>query len=276
MGADSRNSGYRWKILWPGRIFILPVTTIRRKRRGKVLRYGGCALVRDVHDLRYVDNVKSRSYSSEGSAGSTGGLIDSQKDVGGWPEYKTYDNYSDSDNDGIPDGWLEENYPGKKATELHSSGYTYLEIYLHSLVNHLMGENLAGDGKKCSVEKKAKRIVVDKSGNGDFTTVQGAIDAIRAFDPDYTTTIFVKEGTYFEKIVIPDYIRNLTIVGENRDKTVISNNDHAQINNMGTFRTYTLQIRGEDITLKDITIENNAAPVAQAVALHTEGDRITR
>lgn len=255
---------------------FLPVTTDKaEKAYKKVLEYGGCALVRDVHDLRYVDNVKNRSYSYEGSAESTNGLIDSQKDVGGWPEYKTYDNYIDSDVDGIPDGWLEKNYPGKKANEQHSSGYTYLEMYLNSLVNHLMGGNLVGDGKEFSVEKKMKRIVVDKSGKGDFTTIQEAIHAVRAFDPDYTTTIFVKEGIYFEKIVIPDYIRDLTIVGESRDKTVISNNDHAQINNMGTFRTYTMQIRGEDITLKDITIENNAPPVAQAVALHTEGDRIS-
>lgn len=255
---------------------FLPVTTDKAEEAyEKVLEYGGCALVRDVHDLRYVDNVKNRSYSFEGSAGSTDGLIDSQIDVGGWPDYKTYDNYTDSDGDGIPDGWLGKNYPGKKANELHSSGYTYLEIYLNSLVNHLMGGNLEENEKELPVGKKTKRIVVDKSGNGDFTTIQEAIHAVRAFDPDYTTTIFVKEGTYFEKIVIPDYVRDLTIVGENRDKTIISNNDHAQINNMGTFRTYTMQIRGEDITLKDITIENNAPPVAQAVALHTEGDRIT-
>lgn len=255
---------------------FLPVTTDKAEETyEKVLKYGGCALVRDVHDLRYVDNVINRSYSFKGSAGSTNGLIDSQNDVGGWPEYKTYDHYIDSDADGISDGWLETNYPGKKAEELNSSGYTYLEVYLNSLVDHLMGGDLVGDGKKSSVEKKTKRIVVDKSGKGDFTTIQEAIHAVRAFDPDYTTTIFVKEGTYFEKIVIPDYIRDLTIVGESRDKTIISNNDHAQINNMGTFRTYTMQIRGEDITLKDITVENNAAPVAQAVALHTEGDRIT-
>ena len=44
---------------------------------------------------------------------------------------------------------------------------------------------------------------------------------------------------------------------------------------MGTFRTYTLKIEGNDITLKNITIENNAARLGQAVALHTEGDRLT-
>jgi pectin methylesterase-like acyl-CoA thioesterase len=43
---------------------------------------------------------------------------------------------------------------------------------------------------------------------------------------------------------------------------------------MGTFRTYTLKIEGSDITLKNITIENNAARLGQAVTLHTEGDRL--
>ena len=43
---------------------------------------------------------------------------------------------------------------------------------------------------------------------------------------------------------------------------------------MGTFRTYTLKIEGSDITLKNITIENNSARLGQAVALHTEGDRL--
>ena len=75
-------------------------------------------------------------------------------------------------------------------------------------------------------------------------------------------------------MVIPEYLRNLKIVGENRDKTIISYNDHARLNNMGTFRTYTLMIRGSNIILENLTIENNAPMVAQAVALHTEGDRI--
>lgn len=43
---------------------------------------------------------------------------------------------------------------------------------------------------------------------------------------------------------------------------------------MGTFRTYTLKVEGNSITFKNLTIENNAARLGQAVALHTEGDRL--
>jgi pectinesterase len=264
-------------ILADNEFSMLPVTTHTAvEAYEKVLAYGGCSLVRDLHDRRYVANVLDSTYSFEGSAGSTHGLIDSQQDVGGWPEYKTYNLYNDEDGDGIPDGWLEKNHPGKKATDLNSEGYTLLEVYLNGLVEHLMpGYNPEEQGNnKSNTAKKEKRLVVDQSGKGDFTTLQQAIDAVRAFDPDYVTTIFVKEGIYYEKIVVPDYVRDLKIVGENRDRTIISNNDHALINNMGTFKTYTMQIRGSDITLENITIENNAPMVAQAVALHTEGDRI--
>lgn len=254
-----------------------PVTTdAAQEACEKVLSYGGCSLVRDIHDERYVQDVKEGSYTFEGSAGSNKGLIDSQEDVGGWPEYKSYKEYQDSDSDGIPDGWLEENFPGRKATDLNSQGYSYLEVYLHSLVAHLMGDNaLQRREERITKRKQVKRIVVDQSGKGDFTTLQAAINSVRAFDPDYSTTLFVREGIYYEKIVIPDYVRDLKVVGESKENTIISNNDHALINNMGTFKTYTMQIRGNDITLENLTIENNAPMVAQAVALHTEGDCIT-
>lgn len=233
----------------------------------KVLKYGGASLARDIHDIRYADDVKNGTYRYKGSLGSTNGLIDSQNDVGGWPEYKTYNEFTDSDGDGIPDGWLEVNYPDKAALDINSEGYTYLEVYLNSLVEHLMPNY----NPKA---KQLKKIVVDKSGEGNFKTIQEAINSVRGFDPDYLYTILVKDGVYYEKIVIPDQIRNLKIVGESVDKTIISNNDHALINNMGTFKTYTLQVRGCDIIFENITIENNAPMVAQAVALHTVGDRI--
>ena len=121
----------------------------------------------------------------------------------------------------------------------------------------------------------SKQITVDRKGTGDFTSLQEAINTVRAFDPDGGTVILVKNGVYHEKIVIPDWICNLKILGESRENTLITYNDHAKINDMGTFRTYTMQIRGNDIQLENLTIENAAEPLAQAVALHTEGDRLS-
>ena len=253
---------------------LLPVTTDSVEEAfDNVLNFGGASLNRDIHDIRYVKDVINGSYTYEGSSGSTNGLIDSQKDVGGWPEYKIYNEYTDSDNDGIPDGWLVENHPNKKANDLDYEGYTFLEVYLNSLVDHLMPHTTNMDIVSNN-SKPIKTIVVSKSGDRDFKTVQEAINSVRAFDPDYSYVISVKEGVYYEKIIIHDYLSDLKIIGEDANKTIISNNDHALINNMGTFQTYTLLIRGNDITLENITIENNAPMVAQAVALHTEGNQI--
>ncbi len=84
-----------------------------------------------------------------------------------------------------------------------------------------------------------KTIVVDINGTGDFRNIQQAIDSVRAFNPDGWVTIYIKNGCYKEKIEIPTHICNIRLIGEDRDKTVISFDDHAKINNMGTFKTYT-------------------------------------
>ena len=116
-------------------------------------------------------------------------------------------------------------------------------------------------------------IVVARDGTGEFRTIGEAIEVCRAF-MDYHKVIYVKKGTYKEKLIIPSWVQNIEICGEDAEKTIITYDDHANINHMGTFRTYTLKIEGNDITLKNITVENNAARLGQAVALHTEGDRL--
>ena len=131
-------------------------------------------------------------------------------------------------------------------------------------------------------------IVVSRDGTGEFRTIDEAIEVCRAF-MDYSKVIYVKKGVYKEKLILPSWLTNITICGEDRDNTIITWDDHANIKMptggldseaavkgkpMGTFRTYTVKVEGNDITFKDLTIENNAAPLGQAVALHTEGDRL--
>ncbi|MGL5273579.1 MAG: pectinesterase family protein [Phocaeicola sp.] len=117
-------------------------------------------------------------------------------------------------------------------------------------------------------------IVVSRDGTGKYRTLQEAIESARAF-MDYTVTIYVKKGFYKEKVILPAWLENIEIIGEDRDYTIISYDDHANIDKMGTFRTYTMKVEGSGITFRNLTIENNAAPLGQAVALHTEGDRLT-
>ena len=122
-------------------------------------------------------------------------------------------------------------------------------------------------------QERRDTLVVSRDGTGDFRTLQEAVESARAF-MDYTVTIYVKNGVYKEKVIVPSWVENIDIIGEERDKTIITDDDHANINKMGTFRTYTVKVEGSDITFKILTIENNAAQLGQAVALHTEGDRL--
>lgn len=125
----------------------------------------------------------------------------------------------------------------------------------------------------------ADTIVVAQDGTGKFRTIGQAIEVCRAF-MDYHKVIYVKNGTYSEKIIIPSWLTNVEICGEDAEKTILTNNDHANkvvpgTNwTIGTFRTYTLKIEANDIVIKNMTIENNAPQLGQAVALHTEGDRL--
>ncbi|MFA4047085.1 pectin esterase [Prevotella sp. PCHR] len=122
-------------------------------------------------------------------------------------------------------------------------------------------------------------LVVSRDGTGEFRTIDDAVEVCRAF-MDYHKVIYVKKGVYKEKLIIPSWLTNIEICGEDAENTIITYDDHANIRipgtdrKMGTFRTYTVKVEGNDITFKNITIENNAARLGQAVALHTEGDRL--
>jgi len=120
--------------------------------------------------------------------------------------------------------------------------------------------------------------VVAKDGSGDFTTVQEAFNAV----PDFrkvTTTIYVKNGIYKEKLVLPESKNKVTLLGESADKTIITNDDYAQKKNrfgeeMGTTGSSGFFVFGNEFTAKNITFENSAGPVGQAVAVRVEGDQI--
>ena len=118
-----------------------------------------------------------------------------------------------------------------------------------------------------------REITVAADGSGDFKTITEALEAIRAY-MDYRVTVNIKNGEYHEKVIIPSWLENVDFIGEDPDKTIITYNDYAKLDNMGTFRTYTMRVDGCDMTFKNLTIRNNAGRVGQAVALHTEGTNL--
>jgi len=118
-------------------------------------------------------------------------------------------------------------------------------------------------------------MTVAADGSGDYKTIQQAIDACKSF-PDRRITIFVKNGVYQEKVVIPDCNPLLSIIGESSEKTIISYNDFFNKLNRGrnsTFYTYTMLVEAYDFYAENLTIENTAGSVGQALALSVEGDR---
>jgi len=98
-----------------------------------VLQHGGASLHRrDAVDLRIVEQVKS----------GKGRIINSQKEVGGWPDLKSAPAPTDSDGDGMPDEWEKQHGLNPKdgtdgAEDADANGYTNVEEYLNSLAELL-------------------------------------------------------------------------------------------------------------------------------------------
>jgi hypothetical protein len=120
-----------------------PVTDINMQTAQEayesVLEKAGCSYVRDAVDLRIIQDVRNRSYTAQGSNGSTNGIIDTQEDVGGWPTLATGTAPTCTAKDGIPDAWkTEKGLPvGENVANRYdlSEIYTNLEVYMNSLTN---------------------------------------------------------------------------------------------------------------------------------------------
>lgn len=120
--------------------------------------------------------------------------------------------------------------------------------------------------------------VVAKDGSGDFETVQEAINAV----PDLRakeTTIFIKNGIYKEKLILPTSKTNVTFIGESKNKTILTYNDYASKKNrfgeeMGTSGSTSFFVYGDNFTARHITFENSSGPVGQAVAVRIDGDKV--
>lgn len=102
----------------------------------------------------------------------------------------------------------------------------------------------------------AQRVVVDVNGMGNFKTVQEAINSLT--DSSATTRIiFIKKGVYAEKIFITKH--NIIIEGEDKATVILTQSiarDIWRCDNAEDWGVATLNLRGNDITLKNLTIQN--------------------
>lgn len=118
--------------------------------------------------------------------------------------------------------------------------------------------------------------IVAQDGSGDYTTIQKAIDDSKSF-PYQRITIFVKNGTYREKLEIHEWNSNISLIGESKEKTIISYDDYFNKVNSGinsTFKTYTVLVEGDGFIAKNLTIQNTSGEVGQAVALTIHANQV--
>ena len=118
---------------------VAPVTTqLAEAAYESVLQQAGCSLKRDLVDVRIIDEIRQGTATYGRSwAGGGKGIIDSQADVGGWPELKSSTAVPDEDHDGMDDRWeLAKGLSPKDPQDNNSiqDGYTNLEHYLNSLI----------------------------------------------------------------------------------------------------------------------------------------------
>lgn len=120
---------------------------------------------------------------------------------------------------------------------------------------------------------------VAPNGDGQFKSIQDAINAA----PQNTSAsnrwvIAIKPGIYRELIYVQREKRFLHLVGENAEKTIITYDLHANRPGhdgkpIGTFRTASTVIDADDFTAENLTFENSAGAVGQALAIRIDGDR---
>ncbi|QMU27078.1 pectinesterase family protein [Adhaeribacter radiodurans] len=127
-------------------------------------------------------------------------------------------------------------------------------------------------------------LTVAQDGTGNYKTIQEAVNSVRDLG-EQRVQIYIKKGKYHEKVIIPSWKTKISLIGESPEATIITGNDYSgklipggkdgyTLEKYSTYTSFTVLVQGNDAILENLTIENTAGRVGQAVALHVEGDRI--
>ncbi|GAB4032177.1 hypothetical protein GCM10028809_30020 [Spirosoma gilvum] len=122
-----------------------------------------------------------------------------------------------------------------------------------------------------------QRITVAQDGSGDYKTVQAALNTIPTNNPT-RIVIYIKQGTYKEKLKLDSTQHNVTLIGENKASTILTYDDYSgktlpDGTKLRTSTSGSFYIFGNDFRAENLTFENTAGPVGQAVAAFVTGDR---
>jgi pectinesterase len=123
-------------------------------------------------------------------------------------------------------------------------------------------------------------LVVAADGTGQYKTVQEAINAVpQTTSAARPAVIRIKPGTYRELIYVQREKHFVRLVGDDAAKTILTYDLNANLPGpngkpIGTFRTPSTYVDADDFTAENITFENSAGPVGQALAIRVDGDRV--
>jgi pectinesterase len=121
-------------------------------------------------------------------------------------------------------------------------------------------------------------LYVAADGSAPFTSVQKAIMAVPSGSRENPVIIHIAPGTYRELIYVQHEKCFFKLTGKNPANTILTFNLYAGITNaegkpIGTFKTPSTIIDADDFTAENLTFENSAGPVGQALAIRVDGDR---
>ena len=171
--------------------------------------------------------------------------------------------------------WVEPNTV--PAVPKGSVDNTHLNVYGARVVAGLLVDAMAEAVPALAPYVRHYDFVVAKDGSGDFFTVQEAINAVPDFRKEGRTTIYIRKGVYKEKLIVPESKINVSLIGA--EEAVISGNDYASKpnrfgENMSTSGSSSCYIYAPDLICENLTFENTAGRVGQAVACFVSGDKV--
>ncbi|XP_047174429.1 probable pectinesterase/pectinesterase inhibitor 47 [Vigna umbellata] len=120
-------------------------------------------------------------------------------------------------------------------------------------------------------------VIVSSYGMDNYTSIGEAIAAApnNTKPEDGYFLVYVREGIYEEYVVIPREKKNILLVGDGINKTIITGN-HSVIDGWTTFNSSTFAVSGERFIAVDVTFRNTAGPEKhQAVAVRNNADLST-
>jgi pectinesterase len=132
--------------------------------------------------------------------------------------------------------------------------------------------------KSAFATSAARVLTVAQDGSGQYTTVQSAVDAVPANSTGWSL-IYIKNGTYKEVVTVPSNKPYISFVGQDENKTIITYDNYASKtkadgSTYGTSGSASVFLEASDFLAYNLTFQNSAGNVGQAVAVNVTGDRV--